>query len=55
MYLCVRFRGSTSDKEICMILGEEVAVTIREAIPKMFRSIMITLIETFDERYVAIM
>ena len=38
-----------------MIIHEEVATIILEAIPKMFGSIRTTLIETFDERYAAVM
>ena len=37
-----------------MIIATEVATTIIEAISEMFGSIKNTLIETFDERYVAV-
>ena len=47
-------RPSTNDDEIYRIVAEEVAATIREAIPEMFGSIKTTLIENFDERYVAV-
>ena len=47
-------RSDTSDEEIRRIIHEEVATTIREDIPEMFGSIKTTLIETFDERYVAV-
>nr|KAJ0188610.1 hypothetical protein LSAT_V11C900456990 [Lactuca sativa] len=46
--------SGTSDEEICRIIHEEVAATIKEAIPNMFGSIKTTLIETFDERYTAV-
>lgn len=46
--------SGTSDEEICMIIHEEVAATIREAIPEMSGSIKTTLIETFDERYAVV-
>ena len=44
----------TSDEEIQRTILGEVARTIREAIPELFGSIKTTLIETFDERYVAV-
>ena len=46
--------SGVSDDEICMMIHDEVATAIREAILEMFGSIKTTLIETFDERYVAI-
>ena len=46
--------SGTNDEEIYRIIADEVAVSIREAMPKMFGSIKTTLIETFDERYVVV-
>ena len=43
-----------SHDEICWMIHDKVATTIREAIPEMFGSIKTTLIETFDERYAAV-
>ena len=46
--------GGVSDEELRQMIHNEVAVAIRDEIPKMFGSIKTTLIETFDERYVAL-
>ena len=46
--------GSANDEEIRRIIHEEVAATIREAIPEMFGPIKTTQIETFNERYAAV-
>ena len=47
-------RQSTSGDEIYMIFAIEVVSTVREAILEVFRSIKITMIEMFDEHYVAV-
>ena len=46
--------SGTADKEIHKIIHEEVVAAIRVSIPKMFGFINTTLIETFDELYVAV-
>ena len=46
--------SGVSDDEIGMMIHDEVAATIHEAFPNMFGSIKITLIKTFDERYVVV-
>ena len=46
--------SGTNDEEIRMIIVEEVAIAIREAIPEKLGSIKTTLIETFDERYAVV-
>ena len=47
--------SGASDEEIRRIIHEEVAAAIRAEIPEMFGSIKTTLIETFDERYAALL
>ena len=47
-------RSSASEEEICRIISIEVVVEIRKAIPKMFASIMTTLIDTFKKHYVVV-
>ena len=46
--------SGTTDEEIRMMIHEEVAAPIQEAVREMFGSINTTLIDTYNERYVAI-
>ena len=43
-----------SDKEIRQIISSKVVVTVNEAIPEVFGSIMTSMIKIYDDRYGAV-